>query len=156
MNILDVQEYLADTLLPAVAITDPMVESIKRAYATVPDARMALAVADLPCAMMPTHELQTAGFKSGFLGPMYAIKLQVFIAPATMEQGHSARMAHAFEAAIIAKCSGAMRLGGNVSLIRDVRGERETVAVLEWAGIPYVGLDMWIDVTLKEAKAHSA
>lgn len=154
MNIFDVHDYLAETFLPGIAITEPVAASIVRAYATVPD--MGRAISDLPCVMLPTHELQGVDFKSAFLEKRYAVNVQVFIKRVDVEQSLSARMASAFEDAIILKCSDTLRLGGNASVIRGVRGERETLVRLEWAGEAFVGLDMWIDVTLKQTKTHSA
>lgn len=154
MNIFAVHDYLATTFLPGIAITEPEAASIVRAYSTVPDLRRALG--DLPCAMLPTHELQGVRFQSAFIEKDYAVNVQLFVKSAEVEQGLSAQMAAAFEDAIILACSGALRLGGTASVIRGVRGERETVTRLDWAGQSYVGLDMWIDVTLKETKAHSA
>ncbi|MGE0227760.1 MAG: hypothetical protein AB7I38_10975 [Dehalococcoidia bacterium] len=154
MNIFDVHDYLAETFLPGIEITDPVAAEIERAYPTVPDLNRALT--DLPCAMLPTHELQSVQFRSAFIEKQYAVNLQLFVKRVDVEQGLSARIASAFEDAIILACSGAMRLGGNASVIRGVRGERETLVRLEWAGEAFVGLDMWIDVTLKETRAHSA
>ena len=147
-------DYLAETFLPAIAISDPVVESIARAYPTVPDLNRSLT--DMPCAMLPTHELQAVEFKSAFLVQRYGIKLDVFVGPVTVEQGLLARKAAAYEQAIILACSGAQRLGGNASVIRGVRGERETMTRFEWAGQAYVGLDLWIDVTLQTTREHSA
>ena len=154
MNIYAVHEYLATTFLPGIAITAPVASAIVEAYPTVPDLRTP--ITDLPCVMMPTHELQAVDFRSSFIEKRYAINLQVFVHEVEVEQGLGARMASAFEDAIILACSNAMRLGGNASVIRGVRGERDTLARLTWADKAFVGLDMWIDVTLKETKAHSA
>lgn len=153
MNILDLHQYLAATFLPGIAITDPVSESIARAYTTLPKEGEALT--DLPCVMMPTFELQAVDFKSAFIEERYAIRLQVFVKPVEAEQGIAAQMAAAFVTAIGLKLSDTQRLGGNVSVIRGLRGERETLTGLVWAGVPYVGADLWLDVTLKQSKAHS-
>lgn len=154
MNILDVHQYLAATLLPTLAITDPVTSSIQKVYPMTPDVDRALT--DIPCVIMPGFELQAIHFNSAYLEQLYAIHLQFLVRRAEVEQGIGAQMAAAYIDALASALSGAQRLGGTVSVIRGLRGERETVASLSWAGVAFVGLDLWLDVTLKQTKEHSA
>ena len=154
MNILDVQQYLADTFLPGIAITDPVAATIVRAYKTLPDAGRALT--DLPCAMMPGHELQETNFKPAWIEQKFASHLQVFVKQSEVEQGLAAQMAAAFQNAIALKLSDTQRLGATASLVRGFRGGPETLARLEWAGDSFTGLDLFIDITLITSKEHSA
>lgn len=154
MNILDVHQYLAETVLTTVAITDPIAKTIAKAYPMLPPARVALA--DLPCAMMPSHELQETNFRPAWIEQKFAINLQVFVKKAEVEQDIGAQMAAAFLNAIAQKLSDGLRLGGTSSLVRGLRGSQNTIGLLPWAGVNYVGLDLFVDVTLITGKVHAA
>lgn len=159
MAIRDVLSAL-QTLLATVSISAPVAKSIRRVYKFPPPQRLALA--DLPCVIL-TYEQEPVLFKPALLMKPYSIRLQVFVAPAAADADVSADIASEFLEQMIQTISGNMTLGGTVSVIRAFRGGglrsegiAETLTALEWAGNAYVGLDLIIDVTITEAKEHSA
>jgi hypothetical protein len=152
-TIRDVHSYL-QTLLGAIAVTDPVSTGITRVYKFVPKARAALG--DLPCAIL-TYEQEPVLFKPAFLHKPYRIHIQVFVAKAEAEADQSADIASAILDKIILALSASQNLNGTVSVIRQFRGASpETLTVLEWAGTGYVGLDLYLEVTITEAGNHAA
>ena len=154
MNIVDVHQYLAATFFPGIAITDPEIASIQKAYPMTPDLDAALT--DIPCVIMPGFELQAVMFHSAFIEERYAVRAQVFVKRAEVQQSIGAQMAASFLTAIGLALSSHQRLGQTASLVRGLRGERDTLVSLTWAGVSYIGLDLWIDITLKTSKEHAA
>lgn len=141
------------TLLGSLSITSPSSISMARVYKFTPPARVALA--DLPCAIL-TYEQQPVLFKPALLMKPYSIHIQVFFKKASVEADVSADVASEFLEKIIQALSGDMTLGDSVSVIRQFRGAApETLTILEWAGEPYVGLDLFLEVTLTESKVHA-
>lgn len=159
MNIRDTHSYLV-TLLQGLSITAPVSLTVKKAWKFTPPARVALG--DLPCAISG-YQLTAVRFLPAFLEQDYTVHIQLFIAPATAEQDQSEDIASAFLDALITSLSGHQRLNGNVSVIRALRGAgvnnsggAETLTLLEWASIGYVGLDLFLDLTLKQTAGHVA
>lgn len=152
-TIRDVHSYL-QTLLGAITITDPVSTGITRVYKFVPKARASLG--DLPCVIL-TYEQEPVLFKPAFLHKPYLIRIQVFVAKAEAEADQSADIASAFLDKIILALSGAQNLNGTVSVVREFRGAApETLTVLEYAGVGYVGLELYLAVTITEAGNHAA
>jgi len=153
MNIRDVHADLV-TRLATLSITEPVTSEIKRVYKYVP--ALSKAVADYPCVFL-TYELTQVWFKSAFLEQEYTIHIQLFAGKVATEQDVAADIASAFMEALVQKVSLSQRLGGTVSVIRGLRGASpDTLTKLEWAGVGFVGLDLFLDVTLKTAASHAA
>ena len=154
MTILTALDYLADTLLPTVSITEPEASTIQKAYTTIPTRNHPLAA--IPAVTM-NYELQETRFLVGFLELRYSIHLQLFVAKIDADQDVTMEMASAYVEALANKFSDNLTLGGTVSLIRGFNGSSpETIVRLTWNKIPYVGADLFLDVTLKRTKEHSA
>jgi hypothetical protein len=153
MNIRATCAYLA-TLLEGLEITDPMPARIKRCWRFIPPARMA--IADFPCAMLG-YELQAVHFGSAIRQKNYSIHIQLLAGRAEVEADIAADIASAFLEALHDALSSHQRLGGTASVIRELRGASpETLTVLEWAGVAFVGLDLFLEVTLAEARVNAA
>lgn len=152
-TIRDVHGYL-QTLLAGITITDPVSVGIRRVFKFVPKSRQALA--DLPCVIL-TYEQEPVQFKPAFLHKPYRIRIQLFVEKATAEADRSADIASAFLDKIILALSGSQTLNGTVSVIREFRGAApETLTLLEYAGVGYVGLELYLAVTITEAGVHAA
>lgn len=153
MNILDVHQYLAETFLPGITITDPVALSIARAYKMVPDVQHTLA--ELPCVMVTGHTLERSAFKPAWIQQEFAVQMDLFVRKSSVEQGMAAEISAAFQHAIAIKLSDTQKLGGTVSVIRGLRSELMP-ARLEWAGVSYTGATLLLDVTLTTSKEHAA
>lgn len=161
MGILAVHEYLAGTLLPSVEILediqgfdDEVQRSIVQAFAFFPD--MSKTLTQWPT-VIQNHELQGVFFRSGFLEQHYAVHLQVFVHPVAAKQGLNAGVASALLQALILAVSGDLTLGGNVSVVRGIRGATpDTIVALTWAGVSFVGIELFVDVILKTTAEHRA
>src|SRR5438128_9846955 len=77
----------------------------------------------------------------------YVIHMQLFVKNADRDVG--IKIAAAFHVALIAAFAPHPTLSGTV-IDQQIRGGVPTVANLERAGISYPGLDLFMDVTLKE------
>ena len=154
MTILAALDYLADTLLPTVAITAPEASTIQKAYSTIPARNQPLAAVP---AVTLNYELKETLFKVSFLELRYSIHLQLFVAKIDADQDITMEMASAYVEALADIFSDNQTLGGTVSLIRGFNGASpETIVRLTWNNVPYVGADLFLDVTLKRTKEHSA
>lgn len=153
MNIRDVHADLV-TRLDGLAITAPVETEIKRVYKYVP--ALARSITDYPCIFL-TYELTQVWFRPSFLEQEYTIHLQLFAGRVEVEQDVAADIASAFMDALVTKLSQSQRLGNTVSVIRGLRGATpDTLTGLQWAGAAFVGLDLFLDVTLKTAASHAA
>jgi hypothetical protein len=153
---MDIRSVHADlvTRLATLAITAPVTASIKRVYKYVP--KLSAAITDYPCIFL-TYGLESLQFMPSFTEQQYSIHIQMFIGKAAAEQDITADVASAFLDALVTKLSQSQRLGGTVSVIRGLRGASpDTLTGLEWAGVGFVGLDLFLDVTLKESAVHAA
>ncbi len=155
MDIRTVHSYLA-TNLRGLAITAPAEMSIKKVWKYTPPSNVALAAADLPTVML-TYSLTEAQFLPNTVTAQdYDIHLQLFAAKAEPQGDVAADIASAFLDATLRFLSAHQRLGSTVQLIRGFRGASssnggETLTVLQWAGAPFIGLDLVIPITLLES-----
>lgn len=156
-SIRDAHSYLSASILNGLAITAPYSKTIKKAWKFIPPARVALA--DTPCAFS-TFALRPVQFKSGFIHKRYTIHIQVAVGPAETDADQLADMAAAFLEAIITKLAESkttMTLGGNINgFIQELRGaEPETVVTLQWGGIGYIGLDLFLDIDIDQVAGYA-
>ena len=151
---MDIRSVHADlvTRLATLEITAPYAAEIKRVYKYTP--AVGRAITDYPCIML-TYQLTEAKFPPSFLEQLYTIHIQLFAAKAEPELDVAADVAAAFLDALVNKISDSQRLGNTVNVIRGVHGAPETLVNLTWAGVNFVGLDLYLDVTLKTAKEHA-
>jgi hypothetical protein len=156
MNIRDTHAYLV-TLIGGLSITAPVAKTMGKAWKFTPPTNTSLA--ELP-ATICTYQLERVDFKPSFLEEQFSIHIQLFAGLAAAEGDIAADIASAFLEALILALSSRQTLGGNVAVIRGMRGGGsgpggpETLVVLPWGGVGYVGLDLYLEVTLKTAKEH--
>lgn len=84
---------------------------------------------------------------AGQLIQHYVVHMQLFVKNADRDQG--IKVAAAFHVALIAAFAPHPTLNGIVT-DQTIRGGNPTVANLERAGISYPGLDLFMDLTLKD------
>lgn len=154
MTIAALIDYLAGTFLPSVAITSPQAAEIQHVYKLMPDSSRMIDV--WPSAIL-NYELQGTIFHPNFLERQYAVHVQLLVAPVSAGQQLASEMAVAFDEALALALSDEMRLGGNVSVVRGYHSDSpDAIVRLTWGGASFVGLDVYLDVTLKTGKVHSA
>lgn len=155
LSIAAAHQYLAENILQGLAITDPVQATIKRAYQYFPP--LSVGLPDIPAAMV-TFEQRAVVFGPALLHKPYTMHIQIFVAP--VEQDTAPAKAGAFMDALVTKLASTkdtIRLGGNVSVVQQLRGESpETMTVLERAGRFYLGLDLYLDVQITTTPGYSA
>lgn len=135
-------------LQASVSITDPLSLSIKKAFAFVPPQSVILP--DLP-AWVNAWDLVREERHVGLRVLFYTVSMQLFVAEASLEQDRMARAASAFMEALVNKLDTDVTLGGQVAEA-SLRGASPTLAILERAGKGYIGLNLLLDLEIKEAK----
>lgn len=150
-NIGAVHDYLV-TMLEGITITEPVATSIKRAYKYRPASNRG--ITDLPCALLG-FQLEKVNLQPGLLTKHWGVGIQVLVGRAGADADVWADVASEFLEAIIQALSDNLRLGGTVKAVQEFRGATETVGLLEYAGIGYVGLDLSLKFTITEATEHS-
>lgn len=132
------------TLQESLSITSPITSSIAKAWKYFPPEEATLP--ETPCF---ANEWSLTAFEVhvGLLVRRYAIHTQMFVLDADQERGADIATAYmnALETALLA----------NYTLTQTVnqailRGAQPTLAILERAGVKYVGLDLFLDVEMKE------
>jgi hypothetical protein len=153
MNIRSVHADLV-TRLATLEITAPVPATIKKVFKYVP--ALSKSITDYPCIFL-TYELTQVWFRPSFLEQEYTVHIQLFAGRIETEQDVAADIASAFLDALVTKLSTSQRLGNTVSVIRGLRGAApDTLTGLQWAGVGFVGLDLFLDVTLKTTAVHAA
>lgn len=131
----------------ALTITSPVAVAIKKAFLLGPNRGQALA--DTPCWINAWQLSRIEWGLGGTAGPrheFYTVHSQLFVDDADLSR--SAAIATAFMPAFIVALNADWTLGGTV-ISADVRGGDPTLALLDWAGKGYAGLDLFIDVELQ-------
>ena len=136
-NVVSLQEGLS--------ITAPVSSSILRAYKYMPP--MASALPDTPC-FLNNWTLQNQELDVGLRILFYTVRMQLVVLDADQDQ--AADIASSYMNALITAQNADVQLGGSCNLT-VLRGGNPTLAVLNWAGIDYVGLDLFLDVEIKDA-----
>lgn len=151
MDIRSLHSYLA-TILETLAITQPYAITLQKAWKFVPP--VSASIADLPC-VFSTYELKPVIFHSGLLHRQYAINMQLIAGKMMPEADVSCDIASSFLEALITKLSGDQLLGGNVTVINGLRGATpDTLTRFEFGKQSYVGLDLFLDITMSSAANH--
>lgn len=122
-------------------VVDPTPLAVKAAYLTSPPRGQALP--DTPCWLNGYALNRIAWQPSRF--EYYTVHAQLFVDDADLDR--AARGATALLGQFIADLAADYQLGGN-AVSTDLRGGDPTLAMLEWAGRAYVGLDLFVDVEL--------
>jgi len=143
----DIRTVMANvvTLQESLSITAPISSSIKRAYKYMPP--MASALPDTPC-FLNNWTLQNQELDVGLRILFYTVRMQLVVLDADQDQ--AADIASSYMNALITAQNADVQLGGSCNLT-VLRGGNPTLAVLNWAGIDFIGLDLFMDVELKAA-----
>jgi hypothetical protein len=137
-----------NTLQLGLSIASPVALTVKRVWPYVPPQNVALP--EYP-AWMNTWDLVRELRAIGLRELVFTVHAQLFAAPADREQDRALDIATAFLDSFITA------LDANVSLSQSVteanlRGSSPTLAILERGGLAFAGLDLFIDIVMKEAK----
>jgi len=143
----DIRTVMANvvTLQESLSITAPISSSILRAYKYMPP--MASALPDTPC-FLNNWTLQNQELDVGLRILFYTVRMQLVVLDADQDQ--AADIASSYMNALITAQNADVQLGGSCNLT-VLRGGNPTLAVLNWAGIDFIGLDLFMDVELKAA-----
>ncbi len=131
------------------SITSPVTASIKKAYKYVP--KQDAALPDAP-AWMNDWTLSREERHIDLRIQHYTVHMQLFVNDA--DQDRAADIATAFMAQAVDGFDADVTLDGNVTN-SALRGGDPTLVSLGRAGQSYIGLDLFLDLEMKEAKAFS-
>ena len=133
------------TLQESLSITAPISSSILRAYKYMPP--MASALPDTPC-FLNNWTLQNQELDISLRVLFYTIRMQLIVHDS--DQDRAADIASSYMNALITAHNADVQLGGSCTMT-VLRGGNPTLAVLNWAGQDYIGLDLFLDVEIKDA-----
>lgn len=139
MNIGTVLDRIV-TLQQGLSITAPIAASVKRVHKFPPNRAQALA--DCP-AWVNTWTMTRTDAQAGHWFEFYTVHCQLFVNDADLNR--AADIATAFHVAFVIAMETDFRLSGTVLGVYP-RGGDPTLALLEWAGQGYVGLDEFVDL----------
>ena len=131
------------------SITDPTEVSIGTAYKYVP--RQDTTLPDTPSWMNDwtlIREERHIDMRIQF----YTVHMQLFVRDADQDQ--AADIASAFMEKTVEALDADVTLAGAVTR-QSLRGGEPTLVSLERAGLSYIGLDLFLDLEMKEAKSFS-
>lgn len=134
------------TMEKALTISAPIAASIKRVHTLPPNRGQALA--DTPCWINSWQLSRIESGLGGAAGPRheyYAVHAQLFVSDADINR--AASIATAFLPKFIEALNADYTLGDAV-LTAELRGGDPTLALLEWGGQSYAGLDLFVDLDL--------
>lgn len=132
-----------NTRLGALVITSPIQASVLKVWDPVPPD--SVANPDTPCWML-SRSLVSTERSAGFYYEKHTLRLQLFIKDADRDRAF--RIARAFEVALHASFGPHPTLSLKVA-DQFIRGGTPTEATLERAGQSYTGLDLYMDITIK-------
>lgn len=137
------------TMQESLSITAPVSSAIKRAYKYTPP--MSSALPDTPC-FFNSWTLQNQELDIGLRILFYTVHMQLAVLDSDQDQ--AADIASSYMNALITAHNADVQIGDTVTL-SQLRGGDPTLAVLSWAGTDYIGLDLFLDVELKDAVSVS-
>ncbi len=133
----------------SLTITDPASISVKRAYKLFPDRDSALP--DTP-AWTNSWTLAREDRRIDLRETFWTVNMQLYVDDADLDVG--ADIASAFMEEIMDALDGDVTLGGAVT-DSALRGGDPTLGLLDWGGLGYAGLNLFLDLKMTEAKAFS-
>jgi hypothetical protein len=126
------------------AITDPIAEDVKKAYKYVPRANVTLT--DVP-AFTNEWTLTSLDRFVSFRIQNYTVHMQLFVEDADIDR--AADIASSFHKELIDALDADIALNNTVTQ-HSLRGGNPTLVGLERAGKIYIGLDLFLDLEMKE------
>ena len=137
------------TIQGGLSITSPLSVSVKKAYKYVPNASVAL-----PDAPAWTNDWTLTSLER-FVSlriQNYTVHMQLFVKDANIDR--AADIASAFLDKLITALDADISLSQTVTQ-HTLRGGNPTLVGLERANLPYIGLDLFLDLEMKEGKTFS-
>jgi len=131
------------------AITDPITADVKKAYKYVPRANVILT--DVP-AFTNAWTLTSLERFIGYRIQNYTVHMQLFVEDANIDQ--AADIASSFHKELIDALDADIALNNTVTQ-HSLRGGNPTLVGLERAGKIYIGLDLFLDLEMKEGAVFS-
>ena len=132
------------SLQEGLSITAPVSQSIKRAYKYMPP--MSSALPDTPC-FMNSWTLMEQELDVSLRILTYSVHMQLAVEDSDQDQ--AADIASSFMNSLITAHNADVTLDGSCTQT-FLRGGDPTLAVLQWAGVSYIGLDLLLDVEIKD------
>ena len=133
------------TLQESLSITAPISSSILRAYKFTPPQSSSLP--DTPC-FLNTWTLTNQELDISLRILFYTIRMQLIVHDSDQDQ--AADIASSYMTALITAQNADVTLNGSVNQC-FLRGSDPTLGVLQWAGVDYIGLDLLLDIEIKDA-----
>lgn len=138
-------------LQAGLAITSPVTSSVKKAWPYVPPQNALLP--ELP-AFTNSWDLVREDRFIDMRVQLYTVQMQLFAADAAIEQDRGADIASAFMEQLVDALDADITLDGSVTS-HNLRGGSPTLAILRRGDRPYIGLDLFLDLEMKEAKTFA-
>lgn len=122
---------------------------VKRVYTYFPAANHT--ITDFPCFINQWEETDTEYHSGGWISASATCHMQLFAGPAMANADIRAAQATAFYPKVLTAFA-ALKLGGWQPItIRSLRSGA-IPSILEYAGVGYVGLDLFLDIYLQKAQ----
>lgn len=149
MNISDALDALI-VVQAGLSITEPVEMDVKHAWKWVPEQKAALRLPD----WVNSAQLNTVTRQMGNHSLFWTVHMQLFAVPSNVQDDLAQDICAHFLTAVIAAFDLAANrtLGGTVSR-HALRGNDPTVGRLEHNGQSYMGLDLFLDLEMEEARA---
>ena len=132
----------------ALAITSPVVKSVVDAYKYVPPQTHNLV--EVPVWMNSWQINDVSWMPGNQRMTSYSVNMKLAAGSATVEQDRAADIATAFWEALLKALRDDVNLGGTIDQ-HKIRSQGPTLAILEFGGRAYIGLDVWLDLEVIEA-----
>lgn len=103
---------------------------------------------DLPCFMNSWSLTDVSRYVNSQRKSRYVLRAQCLVGKVEGDTSLNARVATAIHDAFITALDAELGFGVGVTFLRETRGETDTLAVLEWNGLGYVGLSYEFELDL--------
>lgn len=144
-------------LLESLTITEPIAESVKRAYKFIP--KTGTQLKDFPCAFA-TFEQRPITFGPAILHKDYTSHVYLVAGPSSVDADVRADVAAALLDAFItrlAESENTIRLNGTVALVQSLRGQSpDTLDVISWGNVGLIAVELFIDFKITEVPGYSS